>query len=122
MKRHFFMLSVLLLFLLTLVFMLFNGFTAIGLINSLFLASLILFCLSLLILLFSDGAFSIMGHSFRRFHYMTAPKRVRETLDGDELYTRKDVKIRQQLYPITLPLLVTSGTALVLALLLSYMQ
>ncbi|KAA1042585.1 DUF3899 domain-containing protein [Macrococcus equipercicus] len=122
MKRHFFMLSLLLLFLLTLILMLFNGFTAIGFIDSLFLAALVLFCLSLLILLFSDGAFSIMGHSFRRFHYMTAPKRVRETLEDDELYTRKDIKIRQQRYAITVPLLVTSSAALVLSLLLSYMQ
>ncbi|WP_243719954.1 DUF3899 domain-containing protein [Macrococcus lamae] len=112
--------SFLIIIILTLILAIFNGFKILGLVNSLFLSSLFVFCFSLLLFLFSDGAFSIMGHSFRRFHYMTAPKRLKETMEDDELYTNKEIKIRQLKYPITMPLLVTSSVTLVIALLLSF--
>ncbi len=122
MKRNFYFISFAALFFMTIIFGLINGFNGIGIINSLFMAALLLFCISLFILLLSQGAFSIMGHSFRRFQYMTAPKRMRKTMEDDELYSKKQVDIRQQHYPITMPLLYVSSAAMIITLIISFMQ
>ncbi|TDM03790.1 DUF3899 domain-containing protein [Macrococcus carouselicus] len=98
-----------------------TGFSVLHFLDALFMSSLFLLCAGLLLLLFSDGAFSIMGHSFRRFNYVMAPKRIRETMADDELYTRREVRIRNERYTITLPLIMTSLVCVVTALILSYL-
>ncbi|GGA98918.1 hypothetical protein GCM10007190_03650 [Macrococcus hajekii] len=102
--------------------LLFTGFSWLHFVNAVFTVSLILWCLGLFLYLFSDGAFSIMGHSFRRFHYVMAPKRIKETMKDDELYTSRDVTIRNEKYMLTLPLIVTSFVCGALALIISYLM
>lgn len=98
-----------------------RGFTTIHLLDSLFILSMLFLCLGLLLYMFSDGAFSIMGHSFRRFHYVTAPKRLKETMADDELYNQKEVKIRNEKYTITQPMILTALAGLIISLGLSYL-
>jgi len=71
--------------------------------------------------MFSEGAFSIMGHSFRRFHYVTAPKRLKETMADDELYNQKEVRIRNERYALTVPMILTALAGVVISLTLSYL-
>lgn len=119
MKGKYYAISTIILFVVSFLLTMINGISLRHFIDSLFLVSLGLFCLSLLLLIFSDGAFSIMGHSFRRFSYVMAPKRVKETMDEDELYQQKEVIIRQERYSITLPLLIVSLVGCIVSLVIS---
>ena len=94
------------------------GFNATQLLNGIFMVSLFGLCIGLFLLIFSDGAFSIMGHSFRRFNYVMAPKRMKEAMDEDPLY-KKELRIRQDKYAITMPLILISATLVILTLIIS---
>lgn len=121
MKISNYTIPVVILSLLTIITMIFMGFSYIGLLNSFFLSSLILLCTALFLMIYSDGAFSIIGHSFRRAQYLLAPKPVKESMESDKRYTNKTPEIIKKNYSITMPLLIVSIIGCVTSLILSFM-
>lgn len=121
MKISNYTIPVVILSLLTIITMIFMGFSYIGLLNSFFLSSLILLCTALFLMIYSDGAFSIIGHSFRRAQYLLAPKPVKESMESDKRYTNKTPEIIKKNYSITMPLLIVSVIGCVTSLILSFM-
>lgn len=121
MKFKFYSLFISILLFLSIVSLFFYGFSMIHFFDTLFMYALLMFCIGLLIYLFSDGAFSIMGHSFRRFHYVTAPKRLKDTMADDDLYNQKEVRIRNEKYAFTVPMILTALAGIVISLVFSYL-
>lgn len=119
MKGKYYAISTCLLIVISFIISVINGLSFRHFVDALFLVSLAFLCIALLLFIFSDGAFSIMGHSFRRFSYIMAPKRVKETMDDDEMYQQKEVTIRQERYPVTMPLLLISLAGFIISLVIS---
>ncbi|MEB8170567.1 DUF3899 domain-containing protein [Macrococcus caseolyticus] len=86
-------------------------------INALFIIGMTGLCAGLLLLIYSGGAFSIIGFSFRRFHYIMAPKSVKATMD-ESSDSHKSLTIRSEKYPITSPLIIVSTLLLTISILL----
>ncbi|MCE4955738.1 DUF3899 domain-containing protein [Macrococcoides caseolyticum] len=84
-----------------------KGFTLLHLINGLFIFGMLGLCIGLFMMMYGDGAYSIMGHSFRKFNYIMAPKRIKQTMEEDPNF-RKELHIRQEKYRWTNPILLTS--------------
>lgn len=92
-----------------------RGFSLLHFLNCLFGISLLGLCIGLFMMMFSDGAYSIMGHSFRKFNYMIAPNSVKQAMDEDPTY-RKELRIRNEKYELTKPILVVSLVLLIISL------
>ncbi|WP_414055973.1 DUF3899 domain-containing protein [Macrococcus equi] len=103
----------------SLLYTILKGLNLIHFVNGLFSVSLLGLCIGLFMMMYGDGAYSIMGHSFRKFNYMMAPKRVKETMDEDPGFS-KDLHIRQERYALTQPILFTSLGCLILSLVVMY--
>ncbi|MGK0576257.1 DUF3899 domain-containing protein [Macrococcus capreoli] len=117
MKRYLFVLCIEIVIAIVISFI--TGLNALNVFNQLFLVALFLLCVGLLLFMYSNGAFSIMGHSFRKFHYRMAPKRVKEAMDEDPAFD-KELHIRQEQYVWTFPILFTSLAVVVLSIVAMY--
>ncbi|WP_414043611.1 DUF3899 domain-containing protein [Macrococcus animalis] len=100
---------------LSVLYTLFKGLSLLHFLNGIFTVSLIGLCIGLLMLMYGDGAYSIMGHSFRKFNYMLAPKRIKETMEEDPNFSTK-LRIRQEKYTWTNPILFVSLGLVVISL------
>ncbi|UTH12287.1 DUF3899 domain-containing protein [Macrococcoides canis] len=94
------------------------NFSRVSLINALFIVGIFGLCLGLFLFIYSGGAFSIIGYSFRRYHYVMAPKRIKETMD-ESSDSHKSLKVRDEKYAITLPIIIVSALILTISILLS---
>lgn len=101
------------------IYTLLNSLNLLNFLNGIFTVSLVGLCIGLFMMMYSDGAYSIMGHSFRKFNYMMAPKRIKETMDEDPDFN-KELRIRQEKYTWTNPILFVSLGLVVLSLIAMY--
>lgn len=104
---------------LAVIYALFSGLKLLNFLNGIFTVSMIGLCIGLFMMMYSDGAYSIMGHSFRKFNYMMAPKRIKETMDEDPDFN-KELRIRQEKYIWTNPILFTSLGLVIISLIAMY--
>lgn len=104
---------------LAIIYALFSGLNLLNFLNGIFTISMISLCIGLFMMMYSDGAFSIMGHSFRKFNYMMAPKRIKETMDEDPDFN-KELRIRQEKYLWTHPILFVSLVLVIISLIVMY--
>ncbi|WP_414044638.1 DUF3899 domain-containing protein [Macrococcus equi] len=105
-------------FVLSLIFTIFTGFDFYNIINGIFIISITGLCIGLLMKIYGDGAFSIMGHSFRKFNYIMSPKRIKKTMDADPSFN-KELRIRHENYIWTYPILFSSLGLLIFSMLIS---
>lgn len=96
-----------------------NGINLLNFLNAIFTISMIGLCIGLFMMMYGDGAYSIMGHSFRKFNYMMAPKRIKETMDEDPDFN-KELRIRQEKYIWTHPILFVSFGLVIISLVVMY--
>lgn len=100
---------------LSMLYTLFKGMILLHFLNGLFTVSLLGLCIGLFMLMYGDGAYSIMGHSFRKFNYIMAPKRIKETMREDPDFST-ELRIRQEKYVWTNPILFVSLGLVVVSL------
>lgn len=104
---------------LAIMYALFSGLNLLNFLNGTFTVSMIGLCIGLFMMMYSDGAYSIMGHSFRKFNYMMAPKRIKETMDEDPDFNKK-LRIRQEKFMWTNPILFVSLGLVIISLIVMY--
>ncbi|WP_188019936.1 DUF3899 domain-containing protein [Macrococcoides canis] len=99
-------------------YLLLTNFSFHSIINAFFSIGLIGLCIGLFMYIYSAGAFSIIGYSFRRFNYSIAPKHVRKSMDENN-ESPKDLRIRNERYSFTLPVILASSINLIVSLALT---
>ncbi len=99
-------------------YLLLTNFSFNMIINAFFLIGLIGLCIGLFMYIYSSGAFSIIGYSFRRFNYSMAPKHVKKSMDEND-ESPKELRIRNDHYTLTSPVIIVSSINLILSLVLT---
>lgn len=99
-------------------YLLLTNFSVNAIINAFFSIGLIGLCIGLFMYIYSGGAFSIIGYSFRRFNYSMAPKHVKKSMDEND-ESPKELRIRNDNYTFTSPVIIVSSINLILSLALT---
>ena len=92
----------------------------INLVNILFYTSFIIFIVAFLILLIQEGIFDATSFGFRRMRYQLASRSKKKTLENDDFFNPKQVKIEH--YTIStwlLPALILCAFYFILTILIS---